>query len=167
MAQTMEYEPSESFDFVKWGPAFQRAVPRDLLPLPLCDVVGKVSVPSRRACQRLGEKNAIALRTNEIIAAINAMWGGGSFQGVGPPPLKLLQCPRLYRLVSIDKPPADAPAPEAALSALLGSKSWISYSDFDDTTFAPHLRDFVSLPSAAGRCSLSSACQTWSVFVQE
>eukprot|EP00959_Pyramimonas_sp_CCMP1952_P192528 4025341-Pyramimonas_sp.AAC.1 len=68
------------------GRTMERVVPRDLFPLP------EVTYSSpeqrrgpRRAAQRLGRKAAIGRRSNNCIAALNNLYGDGSFLPGGRP----------------------------------------------------------------------------------
>ncbi|CAK0801682.1 unnamed protein product [Prorocentrum cordatum] len=134
----------------------ERMVPRDLLPLPLVPVPparGARALP-RRSAQRIGRRSAVGRRVNDCIAALNNLYGEGDFcSKARPSEAQFSAVDILWQAVSDDKPPDDAPSPEAALVELLGMGS-LGYGPDGPTVVAPYDRGLVSWPESAGCVSL-------------
>ncbi|CAK0895720.1 unnamed protein product, partial [Prorocentrum cordatum] len=134
----------------------ERMVPRDLLPLPLVPAPparGARSLP-RRSAQRIGRRSAVGRRVNDCIAALNNLHGVGDFcSKARPSEAQFSAVDMLWQAVSDDKPPDDAPSPEAALVELLGTGS-LGYGPDGPTVVAPYDRGLVSWPESAGCVSL-------------
>ena len=80
--------------------------------------------------------------------------GGGNFSGLRPLASQPAAIERIRDLVTDDFPPDGLLAPEAPLSALLGSKASAYSNEPEDTCVATYVRELVSLPSTAGQCDL-------------
>ncbi|CAK0875001.1 unnamed protein product, partial [Prorocentrum cordatum] len=134
----------------------ERMVPRDMLPLPLVPVPparGARALP-RRSAQRIGRRSAVGRRVNDCIAALNNLYGEGDFcSKARPSEAQFSAVDMLWQAVSDDKPPDDAPSPEAALVELLGMGS-LGYGPDGPTVVAPYDRGLVSWPESAGCVSL-------------
>ncbi|CAK0819174.1 unnamed protein product, partial [Prorocentrum cordatum] len=134
----------------------ERMVPRDLLPLPLVPVPparGARALP-RRSAQRIGRRSAVGRGVNDCIAALNNLYGEGDFcSKARPSEAQFSAVDMLWQAVSGDKPPDDAPSPEAALVELLGMGS-LGYGPDGPTVVAPYDRGLVSWPESAGCVSL-------------
>ncbi|CAK0824003.1 unnamed protein product, partial [Prorocentrum cordatum] len=130
----------------------ERMVPRDLLPLPLVPVPparGARALP-RRSAQRIGRRSAAGRRVNDCIAALNNLHGEGDFCSKARlSEAQFSAVDMLWQAASDDKPPDDAPSPEAALVELLGMGS-LGYGPDGPTVVAPYDRGLVSWPESAG-----------------
>ncbi|CAK0855216.1 unnamed protein product, partial [Prorocentrum cordatum] len=108
----------------------------------------------RRAAQRLGRKAAIGRRSNDCIAALNNLYGDGSFlPGGRPSQAQFSALDGILRAVTDDMPPDPLPAPEAALQELLGTEA-LDYASEDLSVVAPYDRGLVSWPDTAGSVNL-------------
>jgi hypothetical protein len=133
-----------------------RAVPRDLLPLPSLLSEGSAALPRRcrRAEQKVARKAATVRRVNETIWSVNELYGRDHvFKGLRPSNAQFEALEHFERLVENDLPFAPPIPPEAALLELLGPKADV-YANDTVTTVAPYRMEDVSWPDFAGRADL-------------
>ncbi|CAK0816896.1 unnamed protein product, partial [Prorocentrum cordatum] len=108
----------------------------------------------RKATEEIGRRSAVGRRVNDCIAALNNLHGEGDFcSKARPSEAQFSAVDTLWQAVSGDKPPDNAPSPEAALVELLGTGS-LGYGSDGPTVVAPHDRGLVSWPESAGCVSL-------------
>ncbi len=131
-----------------------RAVQRDLLPLPFLPDPGISTACARWSRQRFGRHAAVVRGVNRAVWSLNELWGNQFCEGVRPSAAQTSAMNRIHELVSLDRPGDADMAPEAALQALLGQKAAFGYSAEGSSTVADYARDLVSLPFDAGGCDL-------------
>ncbi len=135
-----------------------RAVPRDLLPLPIDPMLCTTPLKSLgRACrQRIRKDAAVRERCNDCGEALNDLFGGGEFTGFRPSEAQLCSLLHIEEAVKADPPPCPLEDPEASLSAMLGSRA-SAYSVEGSTCVAPLQPDStIAWPDVAGSAELSS-----------
>ena len=121
-----------------------RAVQRDLLPLPFLPDPGNSTASARRSRQHFGRHVAVVRGVNRAIWSLNELWGKQFCEGIRPSAAQSSAMARILELVSLDKPGDADMAPEAALQALLGQKASFGYSAEGSSTVADFVRDLVS-----------------------
>jgi hypothetical protein len=126
----------------------ERAVPRDLFPLPrLPPVLGEKGSRSRQVLQKVGRSRAATSAADETLWALNELAGRGhSFDGLGPSEGQASAVTHVLAACREDRPWPALPAPEAALRELLDSKA-SNYVGDGLCSVAPFCRDSVSWPS--------------------
>ena len=129
-------------------------MPRDLLPLPCVDSVGRFCEHGpRRSAQRLSRRRAVADRVNAAAWSPNELWGRGQvLQGLRPSEAQFKVLKRITHAIDVDPPPANQNS-EAALRELLGAK--VDAYSAETTNVAPFCLDLVSWPDQAGQAILS------------
>ena len=133
-----------------------RPVARDLLPLPLPEVLQisedahSLSLPVR---QRLLRRRAMDLRVAETVQALNFLDGHTWDPSCRPSQTQNAALEAIRREVELSPPPLDGSSPEAALQELLGPLSSCSGEHVAQAAYEP---DLVSLPEVAGSCDLAS-----------
>ena len=133
-----------------------RPVARDLLPLPLPEVLQisenahSLSPPVR---QRLLRRRAMHLRVAETVKALNFLDGHTWDLTCRPSQAPNAALEAIRRQVELSPPPLDGSSPEAALQELLGPLSPCSGEHVAQAAYEP---DLVSLPEVAGGCDLAS-----------
>ena len=126
-----------------------RPVARDLLPLPLpevlqiCENAHSMSWPVR---QRLLRRCAMDLRVAETVKALNFL-DGHTWDPTSPSQAQNVALEVIRREVELSPPLLDGSSPEAALQELLGPLSSYSGEHVAQVAYEP---DLVSLPEVAG-----------------
>ena len=146
-------------------PAFDRSVPRDLLPLPVPEGPTTASVRhlSRPVAQRRCRLKAQHASLSECVWALNFLYGQGqAMQGLRPSAAQEAAILNIRELVRGGTPPAPLLQPEAALRELLGTKA-TAYEAVEPSRVAHYSREAVSWLARAGRASLLSVSRPLSV----
>ena len=138
----------------------QRAVPRDLLPLPGGDwsrCYSQQSV-SRVVARRRAALAADGQRVNDCVDALNYFYGDSrGFQGVRPSAAQLTALAHIEHSVFSDSPPSGwTESSKESLSAILGARASLYPEDGDDAMrVAPLSPDSViAWPASAGSAEL-------------
>ena len=133
-----------------------RPVARDLLPLPLPEVL-QISEDahslSRPVRQRLVRRRAMDLRVAETVQALNFLYGHTWDYTCHPSQAQNAALEGIRREVELGPPPLDGSSPEAALQELLGPLSSFSGEHVAQAAYEP---DLVSLPEVSLGCELPS-----------
>ena len=131
-----------------------RPVARDLLPLPLPEVLQiseNAHSLSRPVRQRLLRRRAMDLRVAETVKALNFLDGHTWDHTCRPSQAQNAALEAIRREVELSPPPLDGSSPEAALQELLGPLSSYSGEHVAQAAYEP---DLVSLPEVAGVATL-------------
>ena len=125
-----------------------RAVPRDVFPLPSLPLP-PLTARSRKRRQVEEKQRANVRACSEDVWSLNALSGRGQdFEGLRTSAAQRHSLDFIGEACRRDAPARDAPAPEAALEELLGSKA--SVCDTGGlSNVAPFQRDVISWPRQA------------------
>ena len=134
----------------------------DLYPLPSLPVREIGRVRTRRSQQRITRHRRAVAGANETIWALNNLFGVSENIESKPSAARDSAVNFVLQAHLADRPPMDVETPEAAYAALLGTKA-SSYGDDSLPGMAPFCLDLLSLPGAAGGCSLLDTLEggTW------
>ena len=112
------------------------------------DSRGQLGHLSRGVAQRVRKREAIIASVNDVIAALNSLYGVGEFSSTGtfsPAQRRVVRC--IEEKVVRRKPPLETVAPQEAFRELLRGSAVYG----EDTVTAPYRDGLVSLPdSVAG-----------------
>ena len=128
--------------------------PREVFPLPRSGAVRsdfRAGIGSRRSRQRVGRRDAVDRRVDDLVWSLNELYHCGSFGGPRTSQAQNKILSRLRDVVLDDTPPVGLD-PQAALRELLGKEP--GYSDGCSINVVPFCQADLSLPDCAGRACL-------------
>ena len=132
-----------------------RAVPRDLLPLPVFPMPerGRPFLRGTQIFPTAERRRASVRSANEAVWALNFLHGSQFFSAARPSTAQASSLARLEEAALADPPSSPLPDPEASLVEMLGSKA-STYAGDDLSCVASYRRDSVSWPASAGSAPL-------------